>query len=69
MSASSFSRSFTASSTVAMISLLGSVLEVIEKLRPFDHDYIIYKILVMLKITRILKQLFLKKTINFFYNV
>ena len=35
VSASSFSRSFTASSTVAMISLLGSVLEVIEKLRPF----------------------------------
>ena len=35
MSASSFSRSFTASSIVAMISLLGSVLEVIEKLRPF----------------------------------
>ena len=36
MSASSFSRSFTASSIVAMISLLGSVLEVIEKLRPFQ---------------------------------
>ena len=35
VSASSFSRSFTASSTVAMISLLDSVLEVIEKLRPF----------------------------------
>ena len=37
VSASSFSRSFTASSTVAMISLLGSVLEVIEKLRPFGR--------------------------------
>ena len=35
MSASSFSISFTGSSTVAMMSLLGSVLEVIEKLRPF----------------------------------
>ena len=28
-------RSFTSSSTVAIVSLLGSVLEVIEKLRPF----------------------------------
>ena len=36
VSASSFSRSFTASSIVAMVSLLGSVLEVIEKLRPFQ---------------------------------
>ena len=35
VSASSFSRSFYASSTLAMISLLDSVLEVIEKLRPF----------------------------------
>ena len=35
VSASSFSRSFTASSIVAMISLCGSVLKVIEKLRPF----------------------------------
>ena len=35
VSASSFSRSFTVSSIVAMVSLLGSVLEVIEKLRPF----------------------------------
>ena len=35
VSASSFSRSFTASSILAMVSLLGSVLEVIEKLRPF----------------------------------
>ena len=35
MSASSFLRSFTASSIVAMISLLDSLLEVIEKLRPF----------------------------------
>ena len=32
---SSFSRFFTASSIVAMISLLGNVLEVTEKLRPF----------------------------------
>ena len=38
MSASSFSRSFTASSAVAMISLLGSVLEVIEKLMPFAKN-------------------------------
>ena len=37
MSASSFSISFTASSAVAMISLLGSVLEVIEKLRREDR--------------------------------
>ena len=35
--ASSFSRSFTASSIVAMISLFGSVSEVIEKLRPFKR--------------------------------
>ena len=35
VSASSFSRSFTASSIVAKISLVGSVLEVIEKLRSF----------------------------------
>ena len=35
VSASSFSRSLTASSIVAMISLLENVLEVIEKLRPF----------------------------------
>ena len=33
--ASSFSRRFTASSIVAMISLVGSILEVIEKLRHF----------------------------------
>ena len=35
VSASSFSRSFTVTSTVAMISSLGSVLEVIKKSRPF----------------------------------
>ena len=41
MSVSSFSRAFTASSIVAMISLLGSVLEVIEKLRPFARRLVL----------------------------
>ena len=42
VSASSFSRSFTASSIVAMICSLGSVLEVIAKfLRPFPRRSII----------------------------
>ena len=40
VSACSFSRSFTASSIVAMIFLLGSVFEVIEKLRPFTERFV-----------------------------
>ena len=46
VSASSFSRSFTTSPLVAMIWLLGSVLEVIEKLRPFQEDRFWYGLIV-----------------------
>ena len=46
MSSSSFSRSFTASPTVAMISLLGSVLEIIEKLGPLREDRFRYGLIV-----------------------
>ena len=41
VSASSFSRSFTASYIVATISLLPSVLEVIQKIRPFARRLVL----------------------------
>ena len=41
VSAFSFSRSFTASSIVAMISLLGSILKVIETLRSFARRLVL----------------------------
>ena len=52
MSDCSFSRSFTTYCLVAMILLFGSVLEVIEKLRPLQENWlIVYQILLkMLKI-------------------
>ena len=44
VSASPFSRYFTASSIIAMISLLGSVLEIVENLRPFERRSVLIRV-------------------------